>query len=93
MLYYWPDRYFVAIDRFEIAGRGTVFSGPAPFAFDRDNKDDMDKFLKHRWVISHDSIEGSHPKFWAVRAVECYAMPHIREGSPIGLAVKELPEC
>ena len=69
-------------DKFEIAGRGTVYTGPAPFSFNKNKDDDMERFYKAPWVISHPD---ARDKLWRVVGVESWAISRISEGSPIGI--------
>lgn len=72
-------------EKFEIAGRGIVYSGKAPFDFDRNNQEDMNRFYKMPWVISHPDAKD---KLWRVKAIESWALNKIGKNSPIGLLVE-----
>ena len=78
-----------AADKFELKGRGTVFAGPAPFAFDKTKPEDMERFYKMPWVISHPD---ARDQLWRVIGVESWAIDSIRQGAPIGILVKPWEE-
>lgn len=78
-------RLFKAEDRFELAGRGTVWTGPCPFRWNKDGGLDA---WKGEWLISHP--EADHTKTFTVVGVDSFCLQTIREGSPVGLLVKEV---
>ncbi len=77
------------VERFEIKGLGTVYVGNAPFDFDKSEEEDMNRFYKMPWAISHDDVRY---KLWRVKGVESWAIQHISKGSPIGLLVEPWEE-
>ena len=76
-------------DKFELKGRGTVFTGSAPFDFDKTKPEDMDRFYKMPWVISHPDAKD---RLWRVVGIESWAIAFISQGSPIGILVKPWDE-
>lgn len=66
---------------------GTIFTGPAPFDFWRDERDD--RFYEEQWQINHPDAVG---KLYRVKGVESYAIRLIRRGAPIGLLVEEVEQ-
>ena len=78
------ERRFDATGRYEIKGRGVIFTGPSPFDFD-----DWQVFTKTPWVISHPEAKSC---LYRVTGVERYALDHISRGMPIGLLVDECDE-
>ncbi len=80
---------FAAEDRFNIAKRGWVYTGPAPFGFDngRDKLRDDGPF-SGPWVIQHPLAD--HEVFYRVIGVECWAIHHISKGTSIGLLVEPI---
>ena len=73
--------------KYHIAGRGDVYYGPAPFNADKTKEEDMERFFKMPWVISHPDAKD---KLYRCKGVESYALQWIREGAPIGLLVEEM---
>jgi hypothetical protein len=76
-------------ERYEIKGRGIVYAGESPFTFSKDCKEDMDRFYKMPWVISHDD---ARDKLWRVKGVESWAIMEIHAGAPIGILVEHWDE-
>lgn len=72
-------------EEWEIKGGGIVYSGPAPFTFDKDSQDDMDALYKRPWVISHPNAKD---KLWCVKRIESFAIQWIYEGVTIGILVE-----
>jgi hypothetical protein len=74
-------------DRIFIAGRGWLYSGPAPFDFNKGNEEDMAMVMQRPWVIDHPDI-GSPGGLWRAVGLESYATWEIRQGSTIGLLLE-----
>lgn len=73
---------FHADGTYQIAGRGTVYCGPAPTEFER--ADAMAAFAGP-WEIDHPDAAG---QVFRVVGVESHGVATIRAGSPIGLLVE-----
>lgn len=74
--------------RYEIAGRGTVFTGRAPFYVDKMDPGWFDKhFASRAWVISSND-PATKDQLWRVKGVESWATTRIGRGQPIGLLVE-----
>ena len=67
---------FENAERWEIAGRGTVFGVKNPTACDG-----FSHMLGQKVKINGE--------LWVVRGVESFALAHTRAGTPIGLLVKK----
>ena len=81
--------WFKAVNCFEIATRGTVFTGPAPFNYREEGKIvNRRKWFDVPWVISHE--EARKDCLYKVIGVEAYATMRITKGTPVGLLVKEI---
>ena len=78
--------WFKADGKYETK-RGVVFTGPAPFDFDK-IKDSADRFYKVPWLISHP--EARKDCAYRVKGVESFANTWIGKGQPIGLLVEEV---
>jgi hypothetical protein len=78
-------RLFKAEDRYDIKGRGTVWTGPCPFRWD---KTDGLLAWDGQWLISHPDAD--HTKTFKVIAVESFCLQVIRQGSSVGIIVKEI---
>jgi len=77
-------RLFKAEDRFLLKGRGIVYAGPCPFAWDK--KDGLSAW-EGEWLISHP--EADHTTTYKILGVESFCLQVIRDGSPIGILVDE----
>ncbi len=71
-----------------VTPHGMVFTGPAPFDFDK-AKDSADLFYKVPWLISHP--DARKDCVYRVLAVESNALQWISRGQTIGLRVEEIP--
>ncbi len=76
-------RTFVAIDYFDIKGRGRVWTGDSPITFDRDTEYQQ---LLGEWMIDHPEAEAGY--VYTVTAVEMYCIRTIHKGAPIGLLTR-----
>lgn len=72
-------------NKYEIRS-GTVYTGPAPFDFDKRNSDDIECLMDRPWVISHPSAVD---KLWRCKGIESYCINSISAGSPLGILVEE----
>ena len=68
---------FKSTDKFQIAGRGTVYTTTTPVDFKANQWPSIDKDVLIDGEILH------------CIGIECHAMEHISKGSPIGLLVKD----
>ena len=73
---------FHADGTYQLAGRGTVYCGPAPTEFER--ADSLAAF-DGPWEIDHPAAVG---QVFRVVGVESHCVQTIRAGSPIGLLVE-----
>lgn len=78
---------FNAVEKFEIAGRGTVLTGPAPFSFRRDEHDP--RFYEAVWRINHPDTIG---RLYRIKGVESYATVTISRGTSIAILVEEIKD-
>lgn len=77
---------FKALDKFEISGGGVVYTGYAPFSFDKDSLTDMAAIYDRPWAILHPDTEG---KLQRCTGLETHSINRIKQGAPIGLRVVE----
>jgi hypothetical protein len=70
-----------------LTGRGWLYSGPAPFNFNKGNMEDMARVMHRPWIIDHPGI-GAPGGLWRVVGLDSYATWEIRQGSTIGLLVE-----
>jgi hypothetical protein len=75
-------------DGYYLTPNGIVFTGPAPFDFDKVT-DSADRFYNVPWLISHPAARKDC--LYRVLAVESFALQWITQGQPIGLVVEEVP--
>lgn len=78
--------WFKADGRYDTP-KGVVFTGPAPFDFDKRN-DSPDRFYKVPWLISHP--DARKDCLYRVKGVESFAIQWIIKDQPIGLLVEEV---
>ncbi len=77
-------RTFVAIDYYDMKGRGRVWTGLSPITYDRDTEQQQ---LHGEWLIDHpEAVQG---RVYNVTAVESHCVPIILKGAPIGLLTKD----
>ena len=75
-------RTFHALDQYDSAGRGRVWTGPCPF--DWTDKPSLDMWAG-LWLVDHPDAP---PGEQQVVAVESFAVPVIRKGMSVGVLMK-----
>lgn len=74
--------------RFEVAGRGLVYTGRSPFDVDKGEAGWLERFTERAWVISSDD-PATKDRLWRCKGVESYCISRIAIGQPIGLLVEQ----
>lgn len=82
-------QHFKAEGRFDIRGRGLIFTGPCPFEIDKALPGWAHQFFyTSTWIVDFD--ETTKGKLWRVTSIESFATGRIRLGQSIGLVVAQI---
>ncbi len=66
--------------------RGTIYTGPAPYTFNNNKSDESYRALfAAPWVISHPD---ARDQLFKAKGIECFCIPTISVGTPIGVLVE-----
>lgn len=82
-----PERGNTECERFNITGRGLVYTGRNPRTFD--NPAGLTGMKEKPWVIRHPDCDG---RYYKAIGIQCYATLRIREGVSIGVLAREWDE-